>query len=1125
MKLQKLTIHNIASIENATLDFCSWPLATEPLFLISGETGAGKTTLLDCISLALYKKTPRLGNEKSNSEVANIGINDCRQLLRRGTVEGYTLLDFEGNDERHYHARWGARRARGKIDGNILATWSLVCEETKKELCKDSDINPQIEAVVGLSFSQFSRTTMLAQGDFTQFLKSDGDEKALLLEKLTGTEIFSRIGSKIYELSKKAEETYSRKKTAIDAYQLLNDDARNNLQIHLDTQKELLDKVKQEKEHVDLQRKWVETDRNLNLQQEKLKQEYSNAKSLLDSDNFKQYRQMVDDWNRTSEVRQQLELLHKAQTDLQQQKADIATQQIQFERLTGGIKYVKLQLENISKQHAELSEQIAAEEQNRVLYNTADIIAGQIDIYQQKIVSIKQNEEELSTTTTKIKETEALQGPAKIKYEEALHMEEEAQLKVEHLRTENNNFDIEALNRAVDSDTLLLNNLKAIGNNLTAVKNQQQSCTDIDLLLKEGANRQKNLNATKQTANSALTTAKEALRECEQRYSGAKEMGEDALKLLRSKLSLGSLCPLCGQEITALHSNEELDALYQKYTNAIADAEKEITRCQEAYTAAANAVSNQEGAMKQLADTQEKQAQALATAQNTLTTACRNAGIECEMPQLEQLLSDVSQQALKQQTANIDARNKANSSIKQLTQAQEEHQKKVKATQVEKEQVGNLAQQMEKLKIFQAEIKKSIDALKQEADNALREVKKPLADNTLIDVSQIEVFKKDLLEKADNFLKAEKKCKELENAIGRGKDFISNLNDQYKQLQAIFNWQEPALAQPQEIKDITSIQNQMLLDTGTLKAKQNITIQAIDNYNCAIDRFCKDNNIGKEYIVNLMNHTNSGNIKDISNQLEQAAKTLSESKGSLNTNANEIAEHLKHRPTDLSNEATIEELQALIDALDKQMETLNQEIGSITSTLTTDTQRRQQVQLEQAELQALENTRNNWNRLNKIFGDANGKTFRNIAESFVLQSMLVAANAHLIRFTNRYQLSCHHGSMVLEMIDKDMGQSVRPVNTLSGGESFIVSLALALALSNLNQNKNSVDTLFIDEGFGTLSEDILDVVVSALEVLHQNGGHRVGIISHMSKLSERISTQIQVKSIDGNRSSVNVIGR
>lgn len=153
---------------------------------------------------------------------------------------------------------------------------------------------------------------------------------------------------------------------------------------------------------------------------------------------------------------------------------------------------------------------------------------------------------------------------------------------------------------------------------------------------------------------------------------------------------------------------------------------------------------------------------------------------------------------------------------------------------------------------------------------------------------------------------------------------------------------------------------------------------------------------------------------------------------------------------------------------------------------------------------------NQWYKLHQLFGSNDGKKFHNIAQSYVLRHLLTEANHYLYRLSNRYELECQPGLLTILIRDKEAGGVTRPTTTISGGEGFLISLSLALGLSSLSKKALSVDTLFIDEGFGTLDSTYLSTVMDTLERLHQMGGKKIGIISHVESLKERLTTQIQV---------------
>lgn len=260
MKILAIRGRNLASLEgDFEIDFTVEPLLSAGIFAISGPTGAGKSTLLDTMCLALFARTPRTDQAKENNvklqDVSNeqLSQSDPRFLLRRGTSSGFAEVDFMALNGHRYRTRWSVARARDKENGRLqnprLALYNLDKEE--EEQGTRSDLQARIIDLIGLTFEQFTRSVLLAQNDFFTFLKAEQGEKASLLEKLTGTELYSAISRQIFERNARAKEAFDLIQTRIQGIELLTDEEENDLRTRLaGTEKELqrVEKAKAEQQ-------------------------------------------------------------------------------------------------------------------------------------------------------------------------------------------------------------------------------------------------------------------------------------------------------------------------------------------------------------------------------------------------------------------------------------------------------------------------------------------------------------------------------------------------------------------------------------------------------------------------------------------------------------------------------------------------------------------------------------------------------------------------------------------------------------------------------------------------------------------------------------------------------------
>ncbi|NLH83702.1 MAG: chromosome segregation protein SMC, partial [Phyllobacteriaceae bacterium] len=202
------------------------------------------------------------------------------------------------------------------------------------------------------------------------------------------------------------------------------------------------------------------------------------------------------------------------------------------------------------------------------------------------------------------------------------------------------------------------------------------------------------------------------------------------------------------------------------------------------------------------------------------------------------------------------------------------------------------------------------------------------------------------------------------------------------------------------------------------------------------------------------------------------------------------------------------EIEAALAADGDRLDALNRELGALRQTLAADDLARARAVAIDAESAALEEEAAEWAAVFAAIGSADGAKFRRFAQGVTLDRLAALADRHLATLAPRYRLVRTDG-LGLAIVDRDLGEERRSTRSLSGGERFLASLALALALSGLEGRRSFVDTLFIDEGFGSLDAATLDVAIDALESL-QSEGRKVGVISHVAAMHERISVQIRV---------------
>ena len=955
MKILAIRLKNLTSIEGTVeVDFTAEPLHSAGIFAISGPTGAGKSTLLDALCLALYDKAPRFATSVESVNLADVGDNqinqsDVRNLLRRGTSDGYAEVDFLGIDGRRYRSRWSVRRTRNKISGSLQPQTLEVKElDTEKEFQgTKKELLIQLVELVGLTYEQFTRTVLLAQNDFATFLKSKGAAKAELLEKLTGTGVYSRISQEVYARNKAAQEEVTLIQNRMNVIELMPEEELLALQ----KEKELL-----AEKRVTGIKLLAEQNEQLNVVRS-LKMQEDLWKKKQQEEQEEQARLKMLQGALAS---QEEGLVHfKAQWEAIQPDLKKARQlDVQIQSQQDSYTQSKQMLQSANKQVSEQEQKMRmATEQLQVSYSSLNRLLNHVGI--EKALQLEQVEEILRQEADKLTAE--------------INTNEERLLRL-------NSFGYPLL---TEEQMKLQKELTRQQNIRQLTETQTKTKAEIERLEKETT------DCLKQ-----LTEQETALKVTQRLYENVRmAVGKD-VKALRQQLQEGEACPVCGSTAHPYHQEQEVvDTLFrsieQEYNAAVANCQQINNR---------SIVLQRDWTHQKMVDGQIGEQLA----------ALYKAGIDAgNEEQIQHRLTELAERILEYRNLYAEWQ-RSDEEIKKMRAHCEALRENVSLCRLAMQKVSSAKEQLLLLQNTASAEQKRFEVI-EKALNVLRQERSQLLKGKSADEAEAAVAKR---EKELN-LALEKARKEVEAVHNR----LSGLQGEMKQITlAIGELQEQykKIESPEQLPEI-------------IKKQQ-------------------EENLNTERALSTME-----------------ARLLQQAK----------------------NKLTVE-----------------------------------QIAKELAEKQTIAER---WAKLNKLIGSADGAKFKVIAQSYTLNLLLLHANKHLSYLSKRYKLQQVPDTLALQVIDCDMCDEIRTVYSLSGGESFLISLALALGLSSLSSNNLKVESLFIDEGFGSLDAESLRTAMEALEQL-QMQGRKIGVISHVQEMSERISVQVQVHKKVNGKSVLTVVG-
>ena len=1074
MKILELRFKNLNSLYGEWfIDFTDPEYISNGIFALTGPTGAGKSTILDAVCLALYGTTPRLGKiTKSGNEI-----------MSRQTGECYAEVLFESQTDQ-FRCQWSQHRAHKKAYGDLQSPHHEIAEAGDNGKVIESQMRrvaTVIEEKTGMDFDRFTRSILLAQGGFDTFLKAGVEKKSKILEQITGTEIYSEISQRVHERRRSERETLNLLQAETSGILVLEPEEEIEIGHELE---------KNQKEETGLTGKsgetgkavtWLRTIDVLKKEISSLSEEAVNLRSDIEA--FKPERDRLDRAIKAAS----LDGLYATLTAIRKQQSD---DQIALKAEEGALPA----LESSAKKQAEslqLAEQqtIKAKEELKA----ASPLIQKVRSLDQKLAERKKALSEGEDGARK--DAEKIDSNIKARLKE-----------LEKRTGAGKNLELaENYLKAYARDEWLISNLAAVEEQLGSLLYKQKEIAQKEVAYKKA-------DSVLEQAITKLDDCTKQCGACKQELEAASnnlQQGHDALsKLLgdrllreyrtekeallremafmskiveleehRVKLDDGKPCPLCGaKEHPFAEGNVPVPD----------ETEKKI----EALTKLISNAENQEGAIKKVEKVEVATRKNLTDIEKLEVTAANDRKVA------ERALAELK-----------DSLGKNRADFTELKQAVSAKLQPLGITEIPDDDVSSVLELLrERLSAWQDRVKNKNEIEKQIAglDSEIKRLD-----------AVIETQSNALSEKQEGLeaLKKEKTSGSFER----------------KELYGDKKPDDEELRLNKAVADAERVETQSGTRHSELNQKLNTAKTHVASLNKRIEqRYPELEKTETEFTAAFEAADFSNEKQFIESRLSAGQRdTLFAKAKELDDGQTDLKARQKDRETRLAMEIAkkvsdkpLEELEPQLKEYEESLKQLRDTIAGLKHKLSENTAAKERVKAKQTAIEAQKKECHRWEKLHGLIGSADGKKYRNFAQGLTFELMVSHANRHLEKMTDRYLLiRDDEQPLVLNVVDNYQAGEIRSTKNLSGGESFIVSLTLALGLSKMASRKVRVDSLFLDEGFGTLDEESLETALETLSGLQQDG-KLIGVISHVSAMKERISTQINISPLSAGKSKM-----